>query len=170
MKVYRSIVIILAIILGLVSSIWAFFSPNTQMAINDKVTEEDYDLLKENALKVAKTRDKNVLNDETLTADFYFDENKLVVTVESEKAKIRAEFPITKQVMNIEDGIIQIQETVEFEHVEYAKVNKLLDAWLYIVLAILVGVFVGVAVYFFLYAGWFSFPKYLFPKDVNKNN
>lgn len=165
MKVYRSIVIILAIILGLGSSIWAFFSPNTQMAINDKVTEEDYELLKEDALKVAKTLDKNVLNDETLTADFYFDENKLVVTVESKKAKIIAEFPITKQVMNIEDGIIQIQENIEVEHVEYAKASKLLDAWLYIVLVIFVGAFVGVAVYFFLYASWFSFLKYF-----NNNN
>ena len=45
MKVYRIIVIILAIILGVFFAILMFFGPATQAAIYDPVTEEYYEML-----------------------------------------------------------------------------------------------------------------------------
>ena len=48
MKVYRIIVIAVAIILGLFFSITILFTPNIQATIKEPVTEEYYDMLKEN--------------------------------------------------------------------------------------------------------------------------
>lgn len=50
MKVYRIIVIVVAIILGISFTTLLFFGPATQAAIKEPVTEEYYDMLKEKAL------------------------------------------------------------------------------------------------------------------------
>lgn len=159
MKVYRIIVIVVALILGISFTTLVFFGPNTQAAINEPVTEEYYELLKENALKVAKTLDKNNLNDETLTADFYFSEDELVVTVESMKAKLTAKIPILNHSLNVEDGTIKSQGTADFENVEYEEENQLNPACWYIVMSIAGGAFVVLMVYSLFFEIWFSSKK-----------
>ena len=158
MKIYRCIVIVLGIILGITFSTIVYFGHNTQMAIYDPVTEEYYDYLKENSLKVAKTLDKNNVSDEILKADIYFDENELVVTVESIKAAVIAKIPITNQVFNIKDETIKSQGLVEFKNLKYETENKLESKWYYILLMIVVFGFTAVMTYFIFYEAWFS-PK-----------
>lgn len=159
MKVYRIIVIVVAIILGISFTTLLFFGPATQAAIKEPVTEEYYDMLKENALNVAKTLDKNVLSDETLTADFYFNEDELVVTVSSMKAKLTAKIPISNHSLNVEDGTIISKGTVEFENTEYIEKNELNPAWWYIVMSIFGGAFLSGMVYLLFFEAWFSRKK-----------
>lgn len=154
MKVYRIIAIVLALILGISYGSYLFSRPYAQAAINEPVTEEYYEMLKENAMNVAKTLDKSVLNDETLTADFYFGEDVLIVTVESLKAKITAKIPISNHSLNIEDGTIKSQGLAEFENVEYEEVNELLPAWYYIVMSIAGGAYVVFMAYIVFYKIW----------------
>ena len=158
MKIYRCIVIVLGIILGITFSTIVYFGHNTQMAIYDPVTEEYYDYLKENALKVAKTLDKSKVSDEILKTEFYFDENQIVVTVESMKATVTAKIPITNQVFNIEDETIKSQGIVEFKNVKYETENKLESKWFYILIIIVVFGFTAVMTYFILFEAWLS-PK-----------
>lgn len=154
MKVYRIIVIIVAILIGISSLVFLFFAPKPQAAIHNPTTEEHYDLLKEEAMKVAKTLDRSALTDETLTADFYFNEDKLVVTVTSSKARLTAKIPMSNASYAIEDNIIIYKEVYEFENVKYEKENFLLPVWVYIILIILLSIILGYAVYFFFFKVW----------------
>ena len=153
MKVYRTIVIIIAVFIGISFFAFLFFTPNVQAAIHEPVTEEYYELLKENALEVAKTLDKTVV-DETLTADFYFNEDKLVVTVESVKARLTAKIPCSIHSLDIRNGTIILKGTAEFENVLYEKENFLLPIWLYMMLTSLLGIVIGCAIYFFFFKVW----------------
>ncbi len=153
MKVYRIIVIIVAVILSISFSVFLFFTPTVQAAIHEPVTEEYYELLKENALEVAETLDKTVV-DETLTADFYFNGDKLVVTVESVKARLTAKIPVSIHSLDIENGTIILNGTAEFENVLYEKENFLLPIWLYMMLISLLGIVIGYAIYFFFFKVW----------------
>lgn len=159
MKVYRIIVIVLAIILGISFATLGFSSPATQAAIKEPVTEEYYDFLKENALNVAKTLDKNVITDETLTVDFYFSEDELVVTVASMKAELTAKIPISNHSLNVEDGTIISKGTAEFQNIEYVENNKLNSAWWYIVLTISVSAGISYMTYFLFFDIWFPSKK-----------
>ena len=159
MKVYRIIVIVFAVILGLFTVVGLCGAGAAELAIKEPVTEEYYELLKENALKVAKTLDKAALDNETLTADFYFKEDKLVVTVESIKAKIIANIPISNYSLNAENGTMMLQGTLDFENAKYIEKNLLMPAWFYIFLSVVWGMFVGVVVYIVFFYVWFSRPK-----------
>lgn len=155
MKVYRIIVIAVAIILGLFVTLTILFTPNIQATIKEPVTEEYYDMLKENIVNVAKTLDKTVVSDETLTADFYFTQNELVVTVSSFKASLTGRIPISAPLVNVENGKIIFNGIAEYENVEYV-VQKELEPIRYIVLAVLAGIFVSGITYIMLYEVWFG--------------
>lgn len=158
MKVYRIIVIVIDIILSISFCIFSFLTPSFQTAIKDPVTEEYYKYLKENTLKVAKTLDTSVLNDETLTADFYFNNDEIVVTVKSIKAKVTAKIPISNQLLNFEDNTIKTQGIAEFENVEYEEEKLLKPVWYYILIAILGSIMVYVCIYIIL-GSWIPSPK-----------
>lgn len=159
MKVYRIIVIFVAILLGIFFTTLLFFEGNGIVSINEPVTERDYEVLKENALNVVKTLDTNVLSDEKLTADFYFNQDELVVTVSSMKAEITAKVPISNYSENVEDGTSISSGTAEIEKIEYVKENKLQPVWWYIVISIAGGVFLSAMVYIFFFEFWFSSKK-----------
>lgn len=154
MKTYRTIVIVLAIILGICTTILVLHAPLPQEVLNNPITEKDYEVLKENALIVAKTMNENDLNDETLTASINFYVDELVVTVESIRAKLTAKIPISNHCLNVENGMIQFQGRIEIENVEYIELDQLLPAWLYITIAIFSGVSVAGCVYVFLFTIW----------------
>ena len=154
MKVYRTFVKLLALVLGISFGTFLFFSPFAQAAINEPVTEEYYEMLQGNAMNVARTLDVNVLSDKTLTADFYFGEDELVVTIKSFKAKVIANIPVSNYELNIEDGEFTSRGTVEFEKVEYENVNELLPAWWYIVMAIVASAFVAFLVWTLFFKAW----------------
>ena len=154
MKVYRKIVIVLALVLGLFYCGWLISSPTAQTAIRDPVTEEYYEMLEKYAMNVARTLDVEVLTDETVTANFYYSGNVLVVTVESFKAKVIAYIPVSNYEINIEDREFTSHGIAEFEKVEFVKSSDLNPAWWYIVMAIAGGAFVAFAVWAFLYKTW----------------
>lgn len=155
MKVYRIVVIAVAIILGLFFAITILFTPNIQATIKEPVTEEYYDMLKENIVNVAKTLDKTVVSDETLTADFYFTQNELVVTVSSFKASLTGRIPISAPLVNVDNGKIIFNGIAEFENVEYV-VQKELQPIRYIVMAVMGGIFLSGMLYILFYEAWFA--------------
>ena len=156
MKVYRIIVIVISIVLGISMSAHLYLHPLTQAAINDPVTEEYYRMLKENALKIAKTLDESVLNDETLTGNFYFSQDELVITVESIKAKLTAKIPIIHyHLLEIDDSTIKSQVNVDWENIQYEEENQLYPVWFYIIAAIFMGLFVAGGLYYALFENWF---------------
>ena len=154
MKVYRTIVIVVAVLFGIFYFFVALFGPAAQIARHDPPTEEHYELLKEEALKVAKTLDRNALTDETLTADFYFNEDELVVTVESIKAKLTAKIPISNRSFSIEDNTIISKGLCKFENAKYEKADLVHPIWVYIVISIFVSPILGFSLYFILFGMW----------------
>lgn len=154
MKIYRRICTVLALIFGISTCTLLFLSPNMYTAINDPVTEEDYELLKENAINLAKTLDKNVINEEALTADFYFNENELVVTVESMKARITANIPISNYSLNVENGTIKSLGTIELENIKYEEESQLQPVWWYIAMSIGLSTLVAMITYNLFFKIW----------------
>lgn len=157
-KVYRNIVIVFAIILSISYGIFSFSSPLLRTAIKDPVTKEDYKYLEEKSVEVAKTLKTSKLNDENLKADFYFNNDELVVTVKSIKAKVTAKFPISNNLSRFEDGTIKTQGTVEFEKVKYQKERVQNPAGYHIMLDILSMMLIGPLVYILLFEIWFAYP------------
>ena len=160
MKVYRTIVIVISIIVGLSIVIFFFFGPATQAAIKEPhVNEEYYNMLKENALNLAKTLDKDVITDKTLTSDFYFNQDELVVTVKSYEAKLTATVPILNHSFNVDNGTIISNGILDLKNIEYVEQNLLNPVWYYIFLSIIVGAGIGAFSYFILFGAWFPTPK-----------
>ena len=147
MKVYRAFATILAIVFGISIGIFFISSCAAQTAIKEPVTEEYYEMLKENAMNVAKSLDVNVVDDKEITADFYLNKDELVVTVQSFKAKITAMLPISNSSLNVENGNINFQGKADFESVRYIEKNELHPAWWYIVMTIAGSAFVAMMVY-----------------------
>ena len=154
MKIYRKIIIALAIILGIFTTNFILHGPAPQEAFNDPVTEEDYEFLKENALEVARTLDKSAVNDETLEAEIDFYADELVIKVVSTRAQLISKIPISNHLLKGENGTIQIQGTLEFGNVEYVKVSKLFPAEFYIGLAIFGGASIAGAIYMVFFQFW----------------
>jgi len=154
MKAYRTFVIVLALFLGISFGLWLISFPTAQAAIKDPVTEEYYEMLEKYAMDVARTLDAEVLTDETVTADFYYSGNVLVVTVESFKAKVIAHIPVSNYELNIEDGEFTSHGIAEFAKVEFAKASDIQPSWWYIIMAIGMSIFVAFAVWTLFYKAW----------------
>ncbi len=153
MKNQRIIAIVIAILVGTFVFAFLFFaSPAAQTAIHNPPTEEHYELLKEEALRVAKTLDKNYLTDETLTANLYFSEDELVVIVESVQAKLTARIPIENYSLSAENNTIKFKAICEFENVEYEKKDLVESVWFYFALSIAMGLLIGYLVCMLLFA------------------
>ena len=154
MKIYRAIVIVLAILLGIYVMFWLISMPEPQNAIKAPVTEEYYEMLQKNSMEVARTLDVEVVNDETLTADFSYNKNELVVTVKSIKATVIAHIPISNNEFNIDEGDVIIHGIAEFEKVEFEKVSNLHPALIYMVMSIFAGALVTYGVWMLFYEAW----------------
>lgn len=154
MKVYRIIVIVLAIVLGISVSTLLFLHPDTQVP-----TEAHYEHLQENALQVAKTLDTNVVNDENLTAQLSFNEKQLSVTVRARKATVTAWVPISNYVLEIENGTMKFQGTLNYEEIQYTKLNHNPPQWFCIIMCIATGGVVGLSVYYIFFGVWKRFKK-----------
>lgn len=147
MKNHRSIVIILAIVVGIFSGLFVYFHPQVKPA-----TEEDYEYLKGACLEVAKTLDKTCLDDETLRTDFNFNENELVVTVESWKAKVTATFPVSSLSSNVNNEVVILQREIKLENVQYKTKNLLSPTWLYSIVCLMFAIAVAIAVAMVIYS------------------
>lgn len=138
--------IIMAIIIAYFCFHFAFrlLIPYGWDEITFPVTEEYYNQLEKNALKVAKTLDKNIIEDETLTADWTLNDKELVVTVESIRVKLIAKIPVSIKVL---DKSLNLNETIHLENVEYEKIDKMMNSpWLYIMATIIEGIMMFIVV------------------------
>ena len=154
MKTYRRVVIALAIIASIGYATFLFTSPVVMAVINNPDTMEQHELLKENAEKVAETLDVSVVSDENLFADFYFRENKLVVTVSSEVAQLTSKMPISLQALNIEDGMVEFYGKIDYENAEYEENALVEPLWWYFIMIFAMAGLVGVGLYLCLYKVW----------------
>lgn len=153
-EIYRAIVTVLAILSGISVGLWLIFMPAAQTAIKDPVTEEYFEMLQNTAMDVARTLDVEIVTDETLTADFSYKENEIVVTIKSFKATVIAHIPISNNEFNIEEGEVVIHGIAEFEKVEFENAINLQPAWWYMVESIIVGALVAFAVWEIFFKLW----------------
>ena len=156
---YQKIVIAIAIVLGCFCTVLMLNSSAVQMSLNNPTTEEDYVLLEENAMEVARTLDRNVLSDETLSVDFSFNETRLIVEVKSIKAKIIAKIPVLQKQFSIKDEVIEYSANLDFENVEYERENLLYPAIYYLYLSVTYGFVLGFMIWSVLYYFWKDFKK-----------
>lgn len=154
MEIYRIVVIVVAILVGISVALWLISMPSAQTAIKTPVTEEYFEMLQNTAMDVARTLDVGVVTDKTLTANFSYHENELVVTVESLKATVIAHIPILNNEINIEDGEVVIHGIVEFEKVEFENASNLESAWWYLVMSIFAGLLITFVVWTVFYKVW----------------
>ena len=158
MKKWRNIVIFISVITGIAMTIWMpLSSPNFKVAINDPVTQEDYNYLEECALKVAETADTKVIKDENVTSFITFDKEFLYVTVvlmqyNTDKCRIDAKYPITfDENIKIQNADIQIKGSIDYQNAIYTQHSDILHPIVYVCLAILSGIVLGGLIYFLFY-------------------
>lgn len=156
MKPYKIFAIVLAAVFGILSAVWMLFLPEPQAAFKEPVTEEYYEILQKNAMEVAKTLNVDVLTDESLTAEFYYNDKELVVTVKSFKATVIAHLPLSGYDISIEDEELTFYGTVDFEKIDFEKSNELEPVWYYILLAIMVGCLIALVTYVIVYQIWYG--------------
>lgn len=158
MKKWRNIVIVISVIMGIAMTVGMFLTTvNYKIAINDPVTEEDYNYLEECALKIAKTANTKVIKDENIIASMNFDEEFLYVKVvlmqyNAEKCRIDAKYPITfDENIKIENADIQIKGSIDYQNAIYTKRTNIMNPIRYICLFVLEGSLVGVFIFFLFY-------------------
>ena len=123
-KIYRIIVLVISIFVGLSVLVYMINSPSVKIAFYDQVTEEDYQYLKDWTLKVAKTLDTTIV-EENIRAYKTFDNQNLYITCEliqfnTVKCKVIATFPmLVDDKMLIKNDNIQITGKIDFEGVTY---------------------------------------------------
>ena len=154
MKIYRTVVIVLAILIGISVALWLISMPNVQTAIKNPVTEKDFEMLQNTAMDVARTLDVGVVTDKTITANFSYHENELVVIVNSFKATVIAHIPILNNETNIEEGEFVIHGIAEFEKAEFENASNLESAWWYIVMSIFAGALITFVIWTLFYKVW----------------
>ena len=154
MEIYRIVVIVVAILVGISVALWLISMPSAQTAIKTPVTEEYFEMLQNTAMDVARTLDVGGVTDKTLTANFSYHENELVVTVKSFKATVIAHIPILNNESNIEEDEIVIHGKAEFEKVEFENASNLKPAWCIITIAIGMSIFVAYVVWTMFYKAW----------------
>lgn len=150
MGIYQKIVIIIAIILGIFSTIFVLSSDVAQMAFNNPTTEEDYVFLEETAIKLIKNHSGNILTGK----EFSFGEGELTISANSEKASVDAIIPIVSQELDVKGEAIEYSAMLDFENVKYERENLLRPAYSYILLSIVEGLLSATLVYCTFYLFW----------------
>lgn len=160
----RNIVIVISVVMGIAMTIWMMLSTvNFKIAINDPVTQEDYNYLEKCALKIAENADTKVIKDENITSSIDFDNKYLYVTVvlmqyNTDKCKIDAKYPITfDENIKIEKGDIQVKGSIDYHNAIYTKHSDILSPIRYIILNIVCGLLIGLLTYVICYH--LPFPK-----------
>ena len=150
MKIYRNIVIIVSIAVGFLFSMWLFnVADFMECASNYPVTEEHYDMLKENAIKVAKTLDNNAIEGEGISATHKIDNDMISVQVNSKIATVKAKIPISIQLEKGEN--IKINSEIKYEDVKWEKTSNIYPKWFYILLLLFMSLVIAWAIYMIFY-------------------
>lgn len=124
-KIYRIIIILFSVIVGITACIFCFFSEKAQLALNDPLTQEHIDFLKEITLEIAKTMDDDRAKENDLDSIMYYSKDHVFVVVESNKTKITAKLPISNQEIKLENGKVFIQGIPEIDKIQFEQKDKI---------------------------------------------
>lgn len=125
MNIYRIIIIVFSVIVGITACVFGFSSEKAQLALNDPLTEEHVDFLKEISLEIAKTMDDERAKENDLDSTMYYSKDHLFVVVESNKTKITAKFPVSSQEIKLENGTVFIQGIPEIDKIKIEQEDKI---------------------------------------------
>jgi len=142
-KIYRIIIILFSVIVGIAACVFCFFSEKAQLALNDPLTQEHIDFLKEISLEIAKTMDDESAKENDLKSTKYYSKEHVFVVVESNKTKITAKFPISNQEIKLENGSVFIKGSPQIEKIQFEQEDKIMTKGNCIFSILGIGVLIG---------------------------
>ena len=150
MKIYRNIVIVLSIMLGIVSAVLMTLSnPLAIESFKDSITSESYQNLKDYAFEIASNSDAKPKED--IIASMHLTNEFLIVDVDTSMYGIEAIFPISRYDEKIKDGIIKFEGKIDYNNVTYSEHTDVKPSWLYIYAGILMAVATAALLYLVFY-------------------
>lgn len=148
---YQLFSIIISVIVGLSFFVCFLTMPAPKMALtNPKPTQEDYNTLKEYALKVVVGEESKI--PEEISVNKKITENTLIVTVETERMYgIKATFELIDSKETYTNAIIEYKAIIDCDSVTYLEYNNLHSKTIYILSNGTASSFMGFAVYMLIY-------------------
>lgn len=136
MKTYKKIVIILSIIVGCFAAIMMnLTSPLVKAAYTHAITKENYQILKDYVLDVAKKNSYIESKDIKITMEL--NDNSLVINADTELYGVEATFPLSNLNWKIENGIIKYDSrSIDYNNVTYQEYTDVEPIPIYIALSI----------------------------------
>lgn len=150
MKIYRIIIIVLSVLVG-ISSVWFLVLdlPEQTAAFTDTITEKDYQILKDYALETVKNSDTELNKDIDVTMQISAE--SLIVDVNTSLYGVKAVFPISNFTWEMKDGSVKYDGTIDYNNVTYSEHTEVESKWFYLMMDIFgIGVF-AVPPYFLFY-------------------
>lgn len=148
---HQVVSIIISVIVGISVFLWTLTLPGSKLAFTSpEPTQEDYDILKEYALKVVVGEESKI--PEEITVNKKITENTLIVTVETERMYgIKATFELIDPKETYTNAIIEYKAIIDCDSVTYLEYNNLYSKTIYILGNGTVSSFMGFAVYMLIY-------------------
>ncbi len=160
MKIYRIIVIILSIAVGIGSNVWVYLtSPVVKPTITGAITSESYQTLKDYAFEFATNGDTEPREGIIVTSNFT--EETLTIKVDEEIYGIEAIFPISKFERKIENGILSYVAIIDYNNVTYLEHTVIESPYKYIITMIALAIMSAILVYMVLYVAVYGMKKIL---------
>lgn len=133
MKTYKKIVMIVSIIVGIIAT--AFLYSTSPVAKTKTITAEEYQSLKDYALDIANG--SGVELPEEITVTKKFNEDAVIISLNTSLYGIEANFPISQSNGKFENGNIMQYGTIDYENVTYSEHPKVQPSWFYIIWSII---------------------------------
>ena len=157
MKIYRMIVIIFSIIIGVAFAVLTLaFAPGAKASYTASITTYDYQVLKDYAFEIASNSDVEPMDGITVKKTFTGD--SLIVEVEASAFGfefaygVTTVFPVSYDKYEIEkEGIIKCEGIIDYNNVKYSLGTSILPPWYLILMTILSSAVLGVATYWMFY-------------------
>lgn len=151
MKKYRILVIVLSAIIGISVAVIANLNSTCAMAAyTNSITEEDYQVLKDYSLEIAKNSDM-ALNNKDIDVTMKLNAETLIMDINTTLYGAEAIFPISNLTCRTEDGIMKYDMVIDYDNVTYSEHTEVQSALLYIALSIVIIGAVAWIIYFLLY-------------------
>ena len=162
MSKYERISIIISVIVAIIIVLLSNFnSEAVRIAFTEgPVTQEDYQVLKNYAMDLAKGKE---IDNDDLEIEKNVDTKNLIIKLETSKMYgVVATFPIIlKEEINCESGTIEYKGTIDYDNDVYSEYTNVESKFSYIILDLL-GIVVGsIVLYVVIYWG---------PKEWKRNN
>ena len=149
MKIYRTIVIVLSVIIGIAAAVLLILSsPVIIPSFTGSITSESYQILKDYAFEIASF-DTEPREDIVVTKNLT--KESLVVDVDASIYGVEAIFPISNFEVRIENGIIQYEVVIDYNNVTYLEHIDVEPPLFYILISIVIAFLWGVLFWFLIY-------------------